>query len=254
MNKNGRVMNYQKQYPGEELSAYIKCFWALENPSSETIPVVILPDGYFDILFVSVDSLPFRASLVGLATIQTTFEVPARSRTFAVSFKLPAAEYLLNSSTGALLDSWKYLPQGYWELTNDNFCDMDSFVKSVTAVMALSPALKTDARKLALFSKLYETDGAILINQLAESIGWGSRQINRYFQSNFGLSLKKYCTILRFRASFDHLHNGQLSPLPSYFDQPHFIREVHKFAGTSPKHLFVNQKDRFIQLSTLSVQ
>jgi AraC-like DNA-binding protein len=245
-------MNYQKQCPSKELSDYIKCFWSLENATAQSIPVTILPDGYFDILFLSVDGQPFQGSLIGLATIQTTFDVPAWSRTFAVSFKLLAVEYILNTNTSSLLDSWKYLPEDHWELVDADFYDMDHFVKAVTGVITRSLSGKTDARKLALFSKLYETDGNVVVTQLAGSIGWSSRQINRYFQNSFGLSLKKYCCILRFRATFGHLHSGQLSAVAGYFDQPHFIREVNRFSGTSPKHLAVNENDRFIQLTTLT--
>jgi len=246
------TLKYQKRHPEKEFSDYVKCFWSLENNSDESVPVTILPDGYFDILFVSVDREPFRPSIIGLATIQTTFEVPGKSRTFAVSFKLPAVEYILRTKIGLLVDGWNYLPHDYWCLTSPDFYDIDRFAKAATTAMSLSRVAKTDGRKLALFDKIYKTDGAVMIEQLSESICWGSRQINRYFQNNFGLSLKKYCNILRFRASFNHLHNGQLFPEQGYFDQPHFIKEVHKFSGTSPRHLAVNKKDRFIQLSTLS--
>jgi AraC-like DNA-binding protein len=245
-------MKYQRRYPDTALSDYIKCFWALENTNPQNIPVTILPDGYFDILFLSVNGQPFQASLIGLATIQTTFEVPAGSRTFAVSLKLPAAEYILKTKIGSLLDKWEYLPENYLGLAFADFCNLDSFVESVTVLITQLLCPKADTRKLTLFRRVYETDGDIVITSVAELIGLSSRQINRYFQNNFGLSLKKYCSILRFRASFDHLHSGQLTPLPAYFDQPHFIREVNKFSGTSPRHLAVNENDRFIQLTTLA--
>ena len=245
-------LNYQRRMPDCELTDYVKYFWALENTGRENIRVTILPDGYFDILFLSIDSGPFQASLIGLATMPATFVVPAKSRTFAISFKLPAAEYLLRIDISTFLDSRKTLTYEEWNEAHTNFRDLDAFVQSVSSIMAASFSSKTDTRKLALFNTIYETAGTVMIEQLAELIHWKSRQINRYFRGNFGLSLKKYCNILRFRASFDHLHKGQLFPVPGYFDQSHFIRDVHKFSETSPKHLANNEKDRFIQLSTLT--
>ena len=86
---------------------------------------------------------------------------------------------------------------------------------------------------------------------LAQAAAWSSRQINRYFRQMFGLTLKAYCNILRFRASFQHLREGQLFPEQNFFDQAHFIREIKRYAGVVPKELARNQDDRFIQLAAL---
>jgi AraC-like DNA-binding protein len=184
--------------------------------------------------------------------MQATFTVPAKSQTFAISFKLPAAEYLLKTNIGPFLDKRKTLTDREWNTVHIDFSNVDAFVQSASLLMAASLSSKIDTRKLALFNEIYDTAGTVMIEQLAEMVHWKSRQINRYFQGHFGLPLKKYCNILRFRASFDHLQKGQLFPVPGYFDQSHFIRDVHKFSDTSPKHLANNEKDRFIQLSTLT--
>ncbi len=36
--------------------------------------------------------------------------------------------------------------------------------------------------------------------------------MNRYFNQEYGISLKTYCNILRFRASFRHIKEGKLYP------------------------------------------
>jgi transcriptional regulator GlxA family with amidase domain len=46
------------------------------------------------------------------------------------------------------------------------------------------------------------------VYELSEKAGWSSRQINRYFTKQLGLSLKAYSTILRFRASLEHIAKG----------------------------------------------
>ncbi|MGK4569042.1 hypothetical protein [Flavobacterium sp. 3HN19-14] len=46
------------------------------------------------------------------------------------------------------------------------------------------------------------------VTALSERVGWSSRQMNRYFSQQFGLSLKSYCNILRFRASLAHIARG----------------------------------------------
>ncbi len=108
-----------------------------------------------------------------------------------------------------------------------------------------------DERKRKLFALIYATNGSISVSEVAERICWESRQINRYFRRQFGLSLKAYCNILRFRSSLDHIAQGKLFPQEHFFDQTHFIKEVKKFSGVVPKELLKNENDRFILLSSL---
>jgi len=96
---------------------------------------------------------------------------------------------------------------------------------------------------------LYDTQGSLKIQEYSQKSYWTSRQINRYFTEWFGLSLKEYCNILRFRSSIDQIKEGKFFPEQHYSDQPHFIREIKKFTGVTPKELFKRQNDRFIQIS-----
>lgn len=107
-----------------------------------------------------------------------------------------------------------------------------------------------DERKQKLFKLLFQTNGSLTIQEIANQIFWTSRQINRYFNATFGLSLKSYCNILKCKQSFDDIKKGKLFPEKNYTDQPHFIREIKKHTGTTPKILAKNENDRFIQFST----
>ncbi len=111
-----------------------------------------------------------------------------------------------------------------------------------------------DSRKQKLFELIYSSNGSLPVKELSEKVYWGSRQINRYFNKQFGISLKAYCNILRFRASLQHIKKGKLFPELNFADQNHFIKEIKKFSGVVPKDLSKNQNDRFILLSTLPVE
>jgi AraC-like DNA-binding protein len=108
-----------------------------------------------------------------------------------------------------------------------------------------------DERKRKLFNLIYAAQGSITIKELSESVHWSSRQINRYFNQWFGLSLKAYCNILRYRASFKQISEGKLFPEQNFTDQAHFIKAVKRYSGVTPKELAKNADDRFIQFSTL---
>jgi len=104
-----------------------------------------------------------------------------------------------------------------------------------------------DERKRNLFELIFTTNGEISVKELSERIFWSERQINRYFNQQFGLSLKTYCNILRFQASLLHIKQGELYPQLNFADQSHFIKEIKKLSGVSPKELHKNENDRFLQ-------
>lgn len=107
-----------------------------------------------------------------------------------------------------------------------------------------------DNRKKTLFDLIYASDGSMSVKELSTKVFWSSRQINRYFNQQFGIALKAYCTILRFRAALQQIKEGKFFPEGHFADQTHFIKEIKKFSGALPKDLYKNQNDRFILFSS----
>ena len=75
--------------------------------------------------------------------------------------------------------------------------------------------------------------------------------MNRYFNNRFGISLKSYCSLLRLGSSFKHISEGKLFPDRNFTDQNHFIKEVKKYAGVTPKELRKNKENRFIDITAI---
>ena len=86
------------------------------------------------------------------------------------------------------------------------------------------------------------------VQELSENVFWSARQINRYFNQQFGISLKAYCNILRFGSSFKDISEGRLFPEENFTDQNHFIKEIKKYSGVTPKELSKNKDDRFMDI------
>lgn len=250
MQENDTVA-YQRILPGDLLSDFVKCFWYLQNNSTEEKLFTILPDGYFDLLFFSSNHHPFKGCLMGLGTRPIEFIFPINTTVFAISFKLPAAEYILETSISPLVNKTKYLSNNFWDIEPSDFSDFNNFAEIFTQKITARLGKGIDLRKQNLFNLLYSSDGSITVEQVSAAVCWSSRQINHYFKKWFGISLKAYCNILRYRASFEQLKDGQLFPEQDYFDQAHFIKDVKKFSGVTPRQLAENKNDRFIQLSTL---
>jgi len=237
--------------PDKSLGAFVESFWCLQNKSDTDKGIIILPDGRIDLTISQSLTEPFRNILSGLETHSDQAVLKAGTQMFAISFKLLATEYILHNTISGLLDYAEVLPPDFWGFSAADLDDFDLFcLKASHKIRSLLPE-EIDGRKQELFDLIYPSHGMVTVKELSEKVFWSSRQINRYFNQQFGLSLKVYCNILRFRSSFQHIKEGKLFPQQSFADQSHFIKEVKKLSGVSPKELKRNQNDRFIQFSTL---
>lgn len=233
------------------ISDFVERFWMLANPSDSEKEIVLIPDGRIDIIFSWSADEPFHSTLMGLDREPASTVFPPKTTFFAINLKLLATEYLLHTSISDLVNHARLLPSDFWGITQNDLADFAGFCGKVTAKIRTLLPEETDSRKQHLFDLIYASNGSMSVQELSEKAGWSSRQINRYFNQQFGLSLKVYCTILRFRASFQHIREGKLFPEQNFTDQAHFIKAVKKLSGVTPKELFQNKNDRFLQLSTL---
>lgn len=237
--------------PIPQLAGFVESFWMIINHSAIAHEIVVLPDARFDIIFSFSQTSPYHVAMMGLGTEPDKTIIPPKSVMFAVSFKLLAIEYLLDIKAASLLNNAHTLPVGFWGIVKNDLDDFEGFCRKVTAKMLRLIKPDIDSRKQKLFELIYASNGSLPVKELSERTFWSSRQINRYFNEQFGIPLKAYCNILRFKASLAHLKEGKLFPELDYTDQNHFIKEVKRFSGVVPKELSQNQNDRFILLSAL---
>ncbi|MET4076526.1 AraC family transcriptional regulator [Hymenobacter sp. UYCo722] len=246
-------LEYQAAQPPPPLAKFVESFWMLANPSEVEQHIILVPDGRIDVFFSVSAAEPYHVTLLGLQDRPEAQVIPARSTTFAISWNLLAVEYLLPIPLGELLHRGRALPADYLGMSGTDLRDFDAFcAKAAAHITPLLPG-DLDPRKSKLFDRLYASNGSLPVEALAQAAGWSSRQINRYFTRLFGLSLKTYSSILRFRASWHYLKAGQLYAEGAFADQAHFIREIKKHTGVTPKELARNQNDRFIQFSAFSL-
>jgi AraC-like DNA-binding protein len=242
---------FQHLVPATPLADFVDSFWMLANPTDAQPDVIVVPDGRVDLFFSRSATEPYQVMLLGLESEAGSSAIPPQATIFAVSFKLLGVEYLLKKPINTLLDQVTFLPDDFWGISENDLNDFNLFCQKLTERLLTSLIIPADSRKVKLFRLIYTSNGSMTVNELSDAVGWSSRQINRYFQHWFGLSLKAYCNILRFRASFGHIKAGRLFPEQNFADQAHFIREVKKYAGVAPKVLHKNKNDRFIQFSSL---
>jgi AraC-like DNA-binding protein len=246
------MQSYNEIKPQGFLANFIQCFWKYESQQLEQ-EYTILPDGCFDLIVILKDGNVRDVKLTGVWTKPIHVTIPACTNIFAIRFKLLASEYILKHPINSIVDSDIYLPSNFWEIDKMEFADFKNTVSVFTGRINLSlkHLKKIDERKLILFEHIYQAE-ILNVNRLAEKVFWNSRQINRYFTRQFGFPLKTLLNILRLKASYHHIAAGKLTPEKEYFDQAHFVKEIKKYTGVSPRILAQNKNDRFLQLATLS--
>lgn len=250
-NPEANRLVYKLVQPPVELEPFVESYWMLISRSHQEQDIVVLPDGRIDLIAVRSNKQPFQVALLGLEIGASQATLEPGCIMFAVSFRLLAVEYLFKTSVAHLLNDGELLPANQWGLSEEDLQDFDRFCQKMSSRIQEQLTEQPDSRKRELFRLIYSSHGEIAVKQLADQVYWSSRQINRYFNKQFGLSLKAYCSILRFRAAFPQIRQGKLFPGLSFVDQAHFIKEVKKFAGVTPRTLYKNQNDRFIQFTTL---
>lgn len=234
-----------------ELSHFVKCFWMSDSEEGEGKHTV-LPDGYFDLLYKFDGNSLFSVCLTGTWTKPIDVSFTKHTRFFGVRFKLIASEYIFRESIEKIVDTSTELPLNYWNIDQSIFGSIELFSAAMCKIIAdyLPDYSAIDLRKFKLIQTLYDQKGDISVSSLAQQVGWSSRQINRWFNSQFGLSLKTFANILKCHAAYKHIAQGQLHPIKAYYDQAHFIKEVKRYTGVTPKELHENKNVRFLQLST----
>lgn len=247
-------LTYKIIKPDKAISDFVDSFWFLHNRSDNDKETTGLPDGLIDVLLFKSAAKPFSIMQLGGLTQYDHATIPAGSTMFCISFKLLAVEYIFHEPIADIVDGGKRLSAGFWGFTENDLLDFDLFVKKATLKVQSFLPEEIDERKRKLFELIYASKGSVTVKALSEKAFWSSRQINRYFNQQFGISLKTYCNILRFRASLGHIAAGRLFPEENFADQNHFIREVKKFSGVAPKELSQNRNDRFILLSAIKAK
>lgn len=245
---------YKALEPDQSLTDFVENIGMFHNQSDKDMEVVLMPDGRIDLFFMKTESEPFHVTLIGLETFPEQQIIPASAFAFKISFKPLGAEYLLQTSIADILNNAKALSEDFWGMSEHDLTNFNAFhIKINQKLKDLLPK-EIDERKRQLFKLVYESNGEIKVQKLSEEISWSSREINRYFNKQFGLSLNAFCKILRFKASLEHIAKGKLFPELNFTDQNHFIKEIKKFSGVVPSELLKNTNDRFILLSVLKAQ
>ena len=253
-------MDYIEIWPVPALAPYVECLWALTGPAPDpgAEPEPVLPDGCMEIVFHLGSTFRRRATGPGdvasqhrtavVGQIERALEleptgpvalVAARLRPEGASAFLgvDAGEF---SGTSAPLDA-------VW---GQRGADIEDAVYSTGDAGAALATLHARLRALAggldapaapvsrAVAVARARDGAVNVRAIARAAGWSTRQLERRFRRDLGLSPKRFLRVLRVRKAAQLLQSGaraiDAALACGYFDEAHLHRDFREIAGTSP--------------------
>lgn len=242
---------YNEFKPAGILSNYIECYWTYKSLNKKN-KHTILPKATFDLIAEYKFGHLSRLIITGISTYSYPIEIPENTTILGIRFKLPASEYLFKKDIKHLLNKIKIIDPRLWKIKNYYFHDFDLIVMQISdnikQHMNSNSIKETEDKKLLLFKTVYHSK-IYSVDMVCKQTSWKSRQVNRYFNKQFGISLKEYLNILRCNSAFRGISKGILTPQHGFYDQSHFIKEVKKYSGTTPSELY---KNRSIYLNSLN--
>lgn len=251
MGSPNKDIEFDYKNPSTLLDDFVHVYWEHTNNSGKANNLCIFPDSFFKLIFIFQNGKLVAYFMTGLWTNEMEFKTPPNCTLYGIKFKILASEYIFQKEIASIIQSHKDLSPDFLNISNTNFKNFDDFVTQIESLLLekLNHTKKSiKVHKLQLSQLLYTVNGNITVEEISNQINWSTRQINRYLSKYIGISLKSYLNIQKCYSSYFHIRDGKFFPTNEYFDQPHFIREIKKHTGKTPKELFKNKNDRFIQL------
>ncbi len=243
---------YRERKPIAQLSPFIHSFWTHQNGSDSPETITIVPDSYFKIVFLVQDDRILTYFMTGLWFEPRDFTFPPHSTSYGCRLKILAPEYLLQEEVASIAESLKPLDLSYLNISEMRSLSFDEIVvRWQKDFLKIKSNRDIHPQKIRLCNLLDEMNGAISATEVSRQIYWSSRQINRYLNKYLGTSLKKYLNVQRCYKAYIQIREGRFFPEDQYSDQSHFIREIKKYTGHTPRILYELKNDRFVQLKNI---
>jgi AraC-like DNA-binding protein len=122
---------------------------------------------------------------------------------------------------------------------------------------ARRPAHESVAATARIASEVQARSGCVRVSDLARRAGIGTRQLERRFRYEIGISPKLYARIVRFEAALrcksaaPEMRWTDIAHALNYHDQMHMVHDFHQLSGDSPTAIG-GQLDMFVQPEVLS--
>jgi AraC-like DNA-binding protein len=244
-------MQYIEFAPHATLAPYIDAYWTAAGDSAGPQTERILPDGCIDIIFnVGPDCLSEnntyllnsgQSYLIGTMTqFKETLMTPEtrllgirfKPAAFTVFYEYPSLEKL--TDTTVAFDK-KFVPD-INDIPKYSVQHLDSFF--------LKKLSKPKRSILPIITGIQKAKGQLSVRALAEKYFTTTRQLERAFNQQMGISPKEFINLVRYQTTFREIKNNtaqksllQIAFECGYYDHSHLTNEIKRYTGTAPAQL-----------------
>jgi AraC-like DNA-binding protein len=246
-------LSYIERRPPQALTPFIECFWIVHGPArrGHRPPDRVLPDGCpewivhvgdcFERLIGERWTPQPRCFLAGTLTRPWLIRGGAHLRTLGIRFKPGAAATLLDISLAGAADTEIELGDLSRQLTTV-VISVRTTERMLEAAQRLllsiaGPRLTLVPRTSKATARIRSTKGNVRIDALAASLGASRRTLERWFDTELGISPKQYARIVRFNAVLSAVAENERAELvdlameAGFFDQAHLLLDARRLAG-----------------------
>ncbi len=244
-------MRYTEFAPHPTLAPYIDAYWTAAGDGTGMQMEKILPDGCIDIIFnLGPDCLSEnnsyvlesgQAHLIGTMTrFKETLMLP-ETRLLGIRFK-PAAFTVfydypsLEALTDTTISFDKRLAPDLDDTVKYSVQYLDHFF--------LKKLSKPVRSILPMISGIQDAKGLLTVKALAEKHFTTTRQLERAFNQQMGISPKEFINLVRYQTTFREIKNNasqksllQIAFECGYYDHSHLTNEIKRYTGVAPAHL-----------------
>ena len=251
-------MKFEIRQPTKLLCPWIECYWNVqlnigENPKSE----IILPNGKIKMIFALEGNYQVinrrthkmnQAWLSGIHHEPLEIKYNGKSNLIGVRFYPHGIFPFLNIPIHETVNQVENL-NSIWGMFQEEIFETVCMIKEPEKIYpALDQLLikKISERKtnqhqtIENIVKHIKTKPNQSIPELASSLGYTQRHLNRLFKDHTGINPKLLGQIFRFEKAYSYLHGHSeeeitnLISILGYYDQSHFNKEFKRFSGMTP--------------------
>ena len=250
---------YREFSPKKHLSHIIDKFWIFQN-TKKNYTSYILPDCSMDFIFNFGDSFYEKNKIskinhndILLIGIMTTFlrsTYSSNTKLFGVRFKPLGMNYFLNLNFNIVKNEKilvkSLLPQNQYSLLEYIFSynkidDIIDYFEKVLCYLININNCTIDINTIQILKNINHNKNNTIQNIIAD-IYISQRQLEIKFKRDIGISMKEFININRFIKAKKQISNSkktltEIALDNGYYDSSHFIKEIKKYSGVSPKLL-----------------
>ena len=252
---------YSENSVKKPLSKFIDCIWFSEQEVDQVYKII--PDNTIELIFSTSPilrtkngdsrSIKLESHLAGLKTIPQEIEIKS-GRIMGVRFKPEGIFPFIKNDVSQMVNEsidLELLFGNEIKSLEQQVLDLMSYDANETQLLELIEShflnrfqsIECDDIIEEVIRRIHLTMGNLSVSSIAHQMGCSVKTIERRFKHKVGLAPKAYCRLYRFHRSILEMGSPteKLSDIAydcGYFDQTHYIKDVKRYAGMTPKEMF----------------